>query len=184
LAIIHAQFELIHPFLDGNGRIGRILIPLFLVQKQYLKKPIFYLSEYFENNRGLYYEKLNNISRTNDWNSWIEFFLNAICIQAENNSKKVRSMINLYEKMKEKFIKITHSEFAIKMLDVLFIDPIISTIDLTSKSGIESKRSGRLLVQKLIEAKVLRVYKQAAGPKPAIIAFGELVNLAEGRHVF
>ena len=72
--IIHAQFEMIHPFLDGNGRIGRLLIPLFLFYKKRLTRPMFYLSEYLEENRDEYYTKLRGISLSADWNVWIEFF--------------------------------------------------------------------------------------------------------------
>ncbi|MDR0942427.1 MAG: Fic family protein [Holosporales bacterium] len=184
LSQIHAQFELIHPFLDGNGRIGRILIPLFLQQKQYIKRPVFYLSEYFENNRGLYYQKLNRISNNNEWNDWIEFFLEAICRQAKSNSQKVKSMIDLYNSMKQIFTEATKSEFAIKILDALFIKPIIKSVDLIAKTGIISKRSGRAIVQKLIDAKVIVVYKEHKGPNSSIIAFPGLINLVENRKVF
>lgn len=74
-AVMHAQFELLHPFKDGNGRIGRILIPLFLYQKKFLSQPMFYLSEYLENHRDEYYDCLRNISVSKEWNNWIAFFL-------------------------------------------------------------------------------------------------------------
>ena len=73
-AVVHAQFELLHPFKDGNGRIGRILIPLFLFQKKKLSQPMFYLSSYLEANRDEYYLRLRQVSLKQDWNSWIEFF--------------------------------------------------------------------------------------------------------------
>ncbi len=82
LAIVHAQFELIHPFVDGNGRVGRILIPLFLYEKRLLPSPMFYLSEYLEAHREIYYEQLQTISVTGDWSEWITFFLTAITEQA------------------------------------------------------------------------------------------------------
>ena len=75
LAIVHAQFELIHPFLDGNGRVGRILVPLFLNEKEILHEPMFYLSSYLEKNRGEYYARSENISKEDDWEGWINFFL-------------------------------------------------------------------------------------------------------------
>ena len=77
-AVVHAQFELIHPFKDGNGRIGRLLIPLFLYQKKALKSPMFYVSEYMESNREEYYSRLKGISRDGDWTGWVEFFLDAV----------------------------------------------------------------------------------------------------------
>ena len=77
-AVVHAQFELIHPFKDGNGRIGRLIIPLFLYQKRALASPMFYPSEYLESHRELYYERLRGISQDGDWTGWIEFFLDAV----------------------------------------------------------------------------------------------------------
>jgi len=73
-AVVHAQFELLHPFKDGNGRIGRILIPLFLYQKRALSQPMFYLSEYLENHRDEYYARLKAISSDDNWNDWLVFF--------------------------------------------------------------------------------------------------------------
>ena len=88
LAILKAQFELIHPFSDGNGRIGRILVPLILYYKKTLSSPMFYISAYLERNRSIYYDRLLAISRDNDWNGWISFFLQAITEQAEENSQE------------------------------------------------------------------------------------------------
>ncbi|MDR0617319.1 MAG: Fic family protein [Endomicrobium sp.] len=72
---MHAQFELLHPFIDGNGRVGRLLIPLFLYEKRVISKPVFYISSYFERNRQEYYSNLNIISKDSNWLKWIEFFL-------------------------------------------------------------------------------------------------------------
>ncbi len=77
-AVVHGQFELLHPFKDGNGRIGRILIPLYLNQKRVLSQPMFYLSEYLESHRDEYYARLKGISAEGDWNGWIAFFLQAV----------------------------------------------------------------------------------------------------------
>ncbi|MDR1908154.1 MAG: Fic family protein [Holosporales bacterium] len=183
LAQVHAQFELIHPFLSRNGRIGRILISLFLQQKQFIKRPVFYLSEYFENNRGAYYYHLDEISKKNKWNEWIEFFLNAVCAQSELNSQKVGRMISLYDSIRQAFLEITKSKFAIKILDSLFKEPIIQSSDLIKVVGVESQRSGRLILQKLIKAGVIGVYKERNGPNPAVLSFPDLLNLLEGRDV-
>jgi Fic family protein len=83
LAVIHAQFELIHPYVDGNGRLGRIIIPLILYGKKVLSSPMFYLSAYLETHREEYYERLNAISRERDWTGWITFFLKAVIEQAK-----------------------------------------------------------------------------------------------------
>ncbi|GHV19547.1 cell division protein Fic [Spirochaetia bacterium] len=83
-ALIHIQFETIHPFLDGNGRVGRILITLFLFVKGYLKSPLLYLSLFFKNYRDDYYEKIKNVRESGDWEDWINFFLEGIVVTAQD----------------------------------------------------------------------------------------------------
>ena len=107
LAIIHAQFKILHPFNDGNGRLGRMLIPLFLYQRKILKAPSFYMSEYLEKNDAIYRDKLLAITDDNNWQSWCKFFLQGLIEQAKKNNKRVLSIMNLYELMKNKFVEIT-----------------------------------------------------------------------------
>ena len=102
VAVVHAQFELLHPFKDGNGRIGRLLIPLFLYQKRTLATPMFYLSEYLESHRELYYARLRGISQDGDWTAWVEFFLDAVIQQARANTERVRGILELYGRMKQR----------------------------------------------------------------------------------
>ena len=122
--VVHAQFELLHPFKDGNGRIGRILIPLFLYQKRALSQPMFYLSEYLETNREAYYFHLKAISAEGDWNGWIAFFLKAIVTQAAQNSTRVTAIQALYEEMKLAIQTATHSQYSVHVLDAIFSKPI------------------------------------------------------------
>ncbi len=145
LAIIHAQFEIIHPFWDGNGRTGRILMPLFLYYKKVLNTPMFYLSEYFEKNREEYYENLQGISRNNDWENWIKFFLVAVEKQSEINTKKVESILSLYDKTKEKVIDIPTPKNSIKVLDFIFSMPIFDSGDFMKSTGIKKNASFRIL---------------------------------------
>ncbi|MEM8727236.1 MAG: Fic/DOC family N-terminal domain-containing protein, partial [Chlamydiota bacterium] len=126
-ALVHAQFELIHPFKDGNGRIGRILIPLFLYQKKRLFYPAFYLSAYLEAHREEYYCRLQNISERRDWNGWIAFFLRAVESQAKSDYDKVQAILKLYEEMKTTVQQITRSRFTIKVIDAIFNRPIFNT---------------------------------------------------------
>lgn len=112
MAVVHAQFELLHPFKDGNGRIGRLLIPLFLYQKKKLSQPMFYLSEFLEKNRDEYYHRLRGISKEGDWDGWIAFFLGAVSEQAKANNKKVKAILDLYDDMKTKIYELTHSQYA------------------------------------------------------------------------
>ena len=95
-AVIHAQFEKIHPFKDGNGRIGRMLIPLFLYYKNVMSRPVLYVSEFLEENREEYYYKLNKIDEEDGWIEWILFFLRAVETQSNKNIEKIKKLQNLY----------------------------------------------------------------------------------------
>ena len=180
--ILHAQFELLHPFKDGNGRIGRMSIPLFLFQKKALSQPMFYLSAYLEANRNEYYYRLQNISRSGDWNGWLEFFLKATMSQANANSLKVKNIMTLYEDMKLKVQSVTHSQFTLQVLDALFSRPIFSTTDFVSTvHGRMTKQTAMALLKQLKEADVLREIQPGSGRKAAILCFPALLNITEGK---
>ena len=185
-AVVHAQFELLHPFKDGNGRIGRILIPLFLYQKRALSQPMFYLSEYLENHREAYYQHLKGISAEGDWNSWIAFFLQAITTQAAQNSARVTAIQALYEEMKLAIQEATHSQYTVHVLDAIFNKPIFRSSDLTAQLnrefGIHEKTTPGLLRQ-MRDAGILRELQASSGRRPATLCFPRLINLAEGRQV-
>lgn len=132
VAIAHYQFETIHPFLDGNGRIGRILIPLYLLAKKELFKPCFYISDYFEKNRTEYYERLNNVRTKNDMLGWIKFFLTAsiqTAQQAKNKFIRVIDLINNYNVYLRAYGK--NSNNLGKIIDNMYIDPVTSIADLS-----------------------------------------------------
>lgn len=185
-AIVHAQFELLHPFKDGNGRIGRILIPLFLYQKRALSQPMFYLSEYLENHREDYYQRLKGISAEGDWNSWIVFFLEAIVSQAHQNSSRVTAIQTLYEEMKLAIQEATHSQYTVHVLDAIFSKPVFRSSDLTAQLnkefGIHEKTTPGLLRQ-MRDAGILRELQSGSGRRPATLCFPRLINLAEGREI-
>ncbi|MDR3514788.1 MAG: Fic/DOC family N-terminal domain-containing protein [Azospirillaceae bacterium] len=181
-AIMHAQFELIHPFKDGNGRIGRLLIPLFLFQRRALASPMFYLSDYLEGHRELYYARLRGIGRDGDWNAWIAFFLEAIVEQARANTERVRAILDLYERMKRRITDLTHSQHAIVVLDTLFDRPVFQSSDFVQRSGIP-KQSALPFLRKLREAGILHPLREQSGRRSAILAFRDLLNCAEGRDV-
>ena len=107
LAILHAEFEALHPFLDGNGRMGRMLVPLFMWQRELIRQPAFYVSAYFEANREAYYEGLRSVSRDDDWSGWCAFFLEAVRTQAEDNLVKTEAILGLYEEMKDRVLEVT-----------------------------------------------------------------------------
>lgn len=145
LAIVHAQFEIIHPFWDGNGRTGRILLPLFLFYKKVLTSPMFYLSEYLEANRDDYYYHLQNTSKNNDWESWIKFFLIAVKKQSEKNNERVQNILSLYNSLKDKIVAIPTPKNAIKVLDFLFSEPVFNSASLIRKTALKRITAMRIL---------------------------------------
>jgi Fic family protein len=183
-AVVHAQFELLHPFKDGNGRIGRILIPLFLYQKRALSEPMFYLSEYLESNRESYYFHLKAISAEGDWNGWIAFFLKAMTLQASQNSQRVNAIQQLYEEMKQAIHTTTHSQYTVHLLDAIFSKPIFQSSDLAQQLKREfdiHEKTTIGLFRQLKEAGILRELKPGSGRRAATLCFPRLINLAEGR---
>lgn len=122
-ALVHCQFEMIHPFKDGNGRIGRLLIPLFLYYREMLPVPTFYMSAFFEKDRNLYLEKLSAVSKNNDYAAWIKYFLEGVIQQAEINTWKARAMLDHYNNFKNICVSNMSSKYAITLLDEIFKRP-------------------------------------------------------------
>lgn len=180
LAIVHAQFELIHPFLDGNGRLGRMLLPLFMYEKALLSSPVFYLSEYLESHRDQYYDRLRAISHSRDWEGWISFFLTAIIEQAKVNTDKARRILDLYAAKKTKVADLTHSQYAIRAVDALFMSPIFTGSVFVKRSGIPPATAKRIL-RVLAEQNVLGELREGAGPFPTYYVFSKLIAITEGR---
>lgn len=178
LAIVKAQFELIHPFLDGNGRIGRMLVPLFLYEKKLLSEPMFYLSAYLERHREQYYRALNSISEENDWNGWIRFFLTAVTEQAKKNTLKARAILDLYEKMKQKVPAITRSQYAIQAIDTLFDRPIFRSADFIRYSQIPKDTAFRILGEFKKEG-LVRVLREGKGRRSSILAFYQVLEITD-----
>jgi Fic family protein len=183
LAVAHAEFEALHPFLDGNGRLGRMLIPLFLYERKLLHAPMFYLSEYLEVNRQEYYDRLLTVSSKNDWTGWCQFFLGALIKQAEENETKARRILDLYDKKKQVAISTTRSQYAIPALDFLFSKPVFASSHFVIESRIPAPTARRIL-NLLHDNGLLKEIRTASGRRPAIFAFPELLNIAEGRTVF
>jgi len=184
VAIAHAQFEILHPFKDGNGRIGRMLIPLLLYQRKALSRPMFYMSEYLEEHRSEYYDRLLNVTEHGDWHGWITFFLNALIIQAEGNLNKVRHIRDLYEETKRRVVEITHSQFAMGAVDALFGQPIISATAFATNAGFANRVTANNMLRQLEAEGVITRIREGAGRTPAIYALPQLINVVEGKTVF
>lgn len=183
LAVLHAEFEALHPFLDGNGRLGRMLVPLFLWQNSLIRAPTFYISAYFEAHRDTYYERLLAVSRDDDWTRWCRFFLEAVQIQAEDNLTKTRGILSLYESMKDRIVSLTRSQYAIRALDWIFERPIFKSTDFVVGAGIPRPTARRLL-DALRRSEVLRVIVPGSGRRATVFVYPDLLNVAEGREVF
>lgn len=154
-ALIHSQFEMIHPFLDGNGRVGRLLIAFYLAANDILHKPTLYLSKYIKKNQKAYYECLYNIHEKNDYETWIKFFLTGIIETAQEAVEIARSI----SAMRERDLKIINamgrtSENALVIYEGLFDKPSISIEEATTKLDISVATSGRLL-ERLCEEGIL-----------------------------
>ncbi|MDY6895991.1 MAG: Fic/DOC family N-terminal domain-containing protein, partial [Thermotogota bacterium] len=178
LAVIHAQFEIIHPFLDGNGRIGRIMIPLFLYEKKLIKYPSLYVSEFFEKNRKEYYSNLWAISNKSAWNQWINYFLKAIIIQAKLNTKRAKQVTTLYDEMKKVIQEISKSRSAIQIQDFLFLKIMFETPDFTASSNLSKPHAARI-IKKLLSNNIIKVISPAQGRRPAIYAFTALMKILQ-----
>ena len=183
VAILHAEFEAIHPFADGNGRLGRMIVPLHLWQTKQISKPMFYVSAYLEARRQAYYDRLLAVSRDGDWTGWCEFFLDGLKAQAEENTKKTKAILDLHTAMPDRLAEVTRSQHASKALAWIFHKPVFRGSDFVRDSKIPRPTAHRFL-SVLREAKVLKELKPARGQQTAVFAFPELVNIVEGKKVF
>lgn len=180
LAVVHAQFEFLHPFLDGNGRLGRILVPLFLFEKRLLNRPAFYLSSYLEQHREIYVGRLRALGREpNAWQSWCEFFLDVVTAQAERNARQVQEVQSLYELYKQRTTTAMHSEFAVAMVDAIFEWPIFSTTQMSRRPGMPSRSAVLALLDRMVEIGILRVLRPARGQRPQMWICDDLLAICE-----
>ncbi|NQS97891.1 MAG: Fic family protein [candidate division Zixibacteria bacterium] len=146
IALIHAQFETIHPFSDGNGRLGRLLITFYLSWRAILSKPLLYLSCYFKENKSEYYEKLMKIRTDGDWEGWILFFLKGVIETSEEAFNTAREIVVLKEKCITKLYENSISSvYAIKLLDLIYEVPLISVKDISTIINISKESSNRLI---------------------------------------
>ena len=175
IAIAHYQFETIHPFFDGNGRIGRLMIPLFFVSKGILDKPLLYMSSFFEKNRSLYYDKLTYTRTHNDLNQWIKYFLNGIIETCEESINTLSKVIKLKEEYENKILKLgRRAENAKKLLILLFSDPIVSVTDVSIKLDVSFKTANELL-QLFQDENMLKEITN--GKRDRLFSFSEYITL-------
>ena len=180
-AVMHAQFELIHPFFDGNGRIGRLLLSLFLIQKGHLPQPLLFLSAYLEHHREEYNGRLLAISQRGDWPGWIEFFLRAVAVQSRRAVSAARNIIQLRDQMRAKVQESVVTINELNLLDMLFENPFVTrrtakeelrvsfptasaAIHHFEELGFLEEITGRRRSQRFLARPILEAIESAAAP--------------------
>ena len=183
-ALMHYQFEAIHPFLDGNGRIGRLLITFFLWERGLLTQPLLYLSAFFDRYRDDYYSRLLAVSKYGDWRGWIEFFLRGVISQSKDALSDAKKIIELHEKYRHR-LEATKKvpESAYRLIEELFGNPVLSISSLGKKWGIpfNSVKTG---VLRLVSLGILR--EETGRKRNKLYIASELIELlsASGEHRF
>ncbi|ANN69842.1 Fic family protein [Bordetella bronchialis] len=175
-AISHVEFEALHPFKDGNGRIGRMLITLLLWSAKVISAPHFYISGFFEENKDQYIDIMREVSASNDWTSWCLFFLEAVEKQAFKNLEVAENIRQLYERMKIEFSDVLASKWSVIALDYVFTYPVFRNNRFTRDSGIAVSSAIRI-TKALQERGHLRVLEEPSGRRPALYMFEPLLQL-------
>lgn len=184
LALVHAQFEILHPFMDGNGRLGRMLVPLFLFEKGVISKPLFYISEHLEANREEYCGRLRPLGvRPGSWNEWAAFFLESLEAQAKANAAKAEQILALYASLKDRIITLTRSQFAVPVLDFMFERPVFQPAQLAEQPNMPSAPSIFAILRTLKTDGLLKTVREGSGRRSQVLALASLINLCEGREV-
>ena len=177
VGLAHAQFETIHPFTDGNGRVGRLLITLMLVHREVLHRPLLYLSLFLKRHRDEYYELLMAIRQEGDWESWLRFFLRGVAETAEEATITARSIVQLRERQRELLMEWNVSPNTLRLLDFLFLRPLIDVNLVSKELGVTFATANKLVEQ----LETFRVINEVTGRRrDRVFRFGPYLSLFEG----
>ncbi|MDZ7744488.1 MAG: Fic family protein [Candidatus Saccharibacteria bacterium] len=166
-AIFHYMFEAIHPFEDGNGRIGRMLIPALLNYQGVLSEPVLYTSQYFEKNKELYKNKLRETDKTRDLNAWTCFFLESIVKQSEISVSLVDAMLDLNGELQNSYGS-SQSPNIRRIVDYIFENPVFTASEVTANLSI-NRNTTKTLIEALLKDKVIEIYTEFKGRKGATV---------------
>lgn len=146
IALIHAQFETIHPFLDGNGRMGRLLITFWLCQQEILSKPLLYLSYYFKENRSEYYDRLMDVRKKGEWENWVKFFLRGVAEVADEATTSAKAILKIKDEVSKKLYSMDNGNSNYqRLLDYLFEQPFIKRSDVEKMLGVSNPTAGNII---------------------------------------
>jgi Fic family protein len=176
IALAHVEFEALHPFKDGNGRIGRMLITLMLWKFGVISAPHFYISAYLEEEKNNYIDVMRNVSANDDWTAWCVFFLNALENQAKRNLKISEEIQNLYQEMKQVFYEVLGSKWSGAVLDFMFTNPVFRNNKFTNSSGIPGPSASKF-TRILLKKELLITVEEPSGRRPALYMFEPLMRL-------
>jgi Fic family protein len=155
LAVAHYQFETIHPFNDGNGRLGRLLVPLMLCERGVLPEPLLYLSGFFERNRTEYYDGLLSVSRRGAWNEWLAYFAFGVTTQARDAATRARRLIDLRQSYHHRTAAAVRGAAALRLVDEMFATPYLTLRRATEATGV-AKKSAQNTIDKMLAAGLIR----------------------------
>jgi len=156
LALTHYQFETIHPFPDGNGRVGRLLIPIILKQRELMPEPLLYISQYFEDNKDEYVDLMLSVSQRGEWDKWIEFFLKAVVASCTKTIETIDKIKTLHSQYIERCQQARSSALLVQIVDALFGQPITSVPLARALTG-TSYRATKNNLEKLVQYKILKL---------------------------
>ena len=176
LALLHYQFEAIHPFHDGNGRVGRLLVTLGLCAEGLISQPLLYLSAYFERRRSQYYQLLLGVSQRGDWTAWVRFFLEGVADQAGDALRRAASLLELRETLRRRLPGGRASSSLLRLVDGLFQSPALTAGAVARLLGV-SARAAQQNIDKLVRAGILT--ETTGRPRNRVFAALEIIRAVE-----
>ena len=181
LAMIHYQFEAIHPFEDGNGRVGRLLISILLDRERALPHPVLYLSAFFEKHQRTYYNMLLKVSQEGDWNAWIGFFLRGVADQSIDAVERSRSLFDLRDRWTARCQKARASALLLKLIDMIFTNPYVATAQAAKELGVRLQSAQKNIDQLVSEGILGEITGQR---RNRVYAAREVVRILEETPAF